>query len=236
MPLSRKILVPEQHPLQSWTGAKSRGGVGKGNASWTLKLAICADLTRASCEILKELCCLIVTGRLQPELRQHGLHGRKDHRGPFFVSCLQLAFLNRSTRSWSCLNSSAAASPPCDYEALRASGRVVLKRRGPGLGTPRQHRPTPVGRGWSSLRSGEPSDIANRRMSACCCCCCCCCQRAKGQNHRKKGKNQKAKKGENSTQRKRTDQKPKQHIEIFGLRFVFEVFGAFELSCSKVWS
>ena len=135
MPLSRKILVPEQHPLQSWTGAKSRGGVGKGNASWTLKLAICADLTRASCEILKELCCLIVTGRLQPELRQHGLHGRKDHRGPFFVSCLQLAFLNRSTRSWTCLNSSAAAFSPCDYEALRASGRhgVETSRRGPGL-------------------------------------------------------------------------------------------------------
>jgi len=49
-----------------------------------------------------------------------------------------------------------------------------------------------------------------------------------------KGKNQKAEKGENSTQRKRTNQKPKQHIEISGPRFVFEVFGAFELSCSKV--
>ena len=34
--------------------------------------------------------------------------------------------------------------------------------------------------------------------------------------------------------RKRTNQKPKQHIEISGPRFVLEVFGAFELSCSKV--
>jgi len=50
-----------------------------------------------------------------------------------------------------------------------------------------------------------------------------------------KGKNRKAKEGENSTQRKRTNQKPKQHIEISGPRFVLEIFGAFELSLSKEW-
>ena len=86
MPLSRTILVPEQHPLQSRTGTKLRGGVGKGIASCPVKLATCRDLTRASCEILGELCCLIVTGRRHPELCLQGLCGRKDHRGPFFVS------------------------------------------------------------------------------------------------------------------------------------------------------
>jgi len=45
-----------------------------------------------------------------------------------------------------------------------------------------------------------------------------------------KGKNRKAKEGENTTQRKRTNQKPKQHLEISGPRLVFEVLRAFGLS------
>ena len=60
-------------------------------------------------------------------------------------------------------------------------------------------------------------------------------QRGPKDENTAKGKNRRAKKGENSTQRKRTNQKPKQHIEISGPRLVFEVFGAFGLWFSKLW-
>ena len=71
------------------------------------------------------------------------------HVGTFFFFLLGTALASlQDGNSVDVAAVSSLLQPFRDREALRASSCCVeTSRRGPGLGTPRQHRPTPVGRG-----------------------------------------------------------------------------------------